>query len=944
MKTRNILLLTDIFPSDNYTGGVVTQQLCYFLLEAKCNLFCALIKNPSLHEEPDNLIRQNITTIDFLKPTENNGDPKLYNTEISRISHKIIAYIKKNNIDTVWCPIQGESLTKILYNIQQKFKKQIRTVAQIWDPIDWFLYALNYNQTSTKKVLKLFDAVMDNADFILTASRPMSAVYKKKYHTPSLPLFSSYRNFDGITPANKPKKSKDSFTITLSGQTYAKQGIKSLINSLNSIDWKHHGKKISLRYFGPNRNSFMSNNPHITVEGYVTQDKLIAAEAESDLLYCPYFFDDDPVFKVISEQSYPSKISTYIPSGTPILIHSAPNSSVYRDFRKYKCGFLLSSTNPTKIAQKIQEIIESPASKVSEITANANKLYQTFFTKENSKKTFFKALNIPYNSSPSYHILEVNNIDLPGRRWNGYDLSNYLNAKTEHLASQIVTYKQSSNPNVTKLLSQKELFLEQELLTFEANDLSVHSCLSCSSPAFLEKPEFKKADVVHLHLIHNLKFSLPSLIEICNKKPTVITIHDPWTFTGRCVWTLDCKKYLTGCHDCPNLNTLFPLKCDNCHSLWQLKKEVYEKLDVDYVVTTKYMYDLFKESPLTKGKRVHVIPFGINVDEFYKKVSPKKARKHYNIPDNHVVLFHRAQRASKGTNYLLDALKELDLPNNNISIITCSETGLLDDIKNKYNIIELGEIKNDELTYAFNACDIFVMPSIGESFGMMAVEAMSCEKPIIVFDNTALPSVTFAPECGIAVKDRDSHDLMRAIKWLIEDKPERIRRGKLGRELAIKNYSLDVYHKNMVNLYEKVAKRKHAYYDYEKYFSEKTVDTPEAVYLKTKLNTLTNKIFEKYSSERNLLHYEIPNTPKKKNSSQIPYNNKNIQLVLNQYNNNLYKLYQNYDPELIKRPFHAKILHKFKTLLSLLIHSPHTIPKVIRQKLLRTEHPEEKNL
>ncbi len=931
-QSRNILLITDIFPSDNYTGGVVTQQLCYFLLESKCNLFCALVKNPSLHEKPDDIIRQNITTIKFLKPTENSGDQKTYNSKINQISQKIITFIKKNHIDTVWCPIQGESLTTILYRVQQKCGKDVRIVAQIWDPVDWFLYALNYDKTSTKRVLKLFDSVMEQCDFILSASHPMSATYKKKYHTPTLPMFSSYYNFNPNIAAPKNHSAKQTFTITLSGQTYAKRGIKSLITALDSMDWNYHGKEINLQYFGPNNDDFLTNNPHISVRGYVPQDTLIAAEAESDLLYCPYYFDDAPVFKLISEQSYPSKISTYIPSGTPILIHSDSNTSVYRDFRKHKCGFLLNSTDTSAIIKKIQEIIDTPFSKIIPLVENANKLYQTSFTKEQCKKTFFKALNIKYNQSPSYHILEVNNIDLPGKRWNGYDLTEYLNTNTPHLASQIVTYKQSKNPKVTKILTRKELLLEEKFLNFEEKNLSVHSCLSCSSPAIQEKSEFKKSDVIHLHLIHNLKFSLISLIEICNKKPTIITIHDPWTFTGRCVWTLDCKKYLTGCHNCPNLNTLFPLKCDNCHELWQLKKLVYDKLDVDYVVTTKYMYDLFKNSPLTKGKRIHVIPFGINVNEFYKKFTSEEARKHYQIPKSNIVLFHRAQKASKGTNYLLDALKELNVPNH-ITIITCSETSLLNDIKDKYQLIELGETDSEELAYAYNACDIYVMPSIGESFGMMAIEAMSCEKPVIVFDNTALPSVTFAPKCGVAVKDRDSHELMKALKWLIEDESERIRRGKLGRELVIKNYDIDVYHQRITELYEEVAKRKHKFYDFNSFFFKEIKNTPSVVVLKRKLNSLTNSIFEKYSPERNQLKYVIPKRPKSKTAS-IKYGDENVQLLLNQYNNAVFNAYHTYSPETIKRPLPAKILHKGKTLLRLIIHNPSSIIEVIRKKSL----------
>ena len=97
---------------------------------------------------------------------------------------------------------------------------------------------------------------------------------------------------------------------------------------------------------------------------------------------------------------------------------------------------------------------------------------------------------------------------------------------------------------------------------------------------------------------------------------------------------------------------------------------------------------------------------------------------------------------------------------------------MLDSLKGKYKIIELGNILEDEILLAFNACDIFLMPSKGESFGLMAVEAMASRKPVIIFDNTALPYVTFAPECGVLVKNRDSDDLCLKIKEMIENKEE----------------------------------------------------------------------------------------------------------------------------------------------------------------------------
>ena len=358
---------------------------------------------------------------------------------------------------------------------------------------------------------------------------------------------------------------------------------------------------------------------------------------------------------------------------------------------------------------------------------------------------------------------------------------------------------------------------------------------------------------------------------------------------------------------------LFPLKYDNCHELWELNKMIYSKIDVDYVVSTKYMRDLFEESPLTTGKRIHTIPFGINTNEFYRKHTQAEAKKHYHIPNDHVVIFHRAQFFSKGTEYVIEALKELQT-DQQLTIITCSEKGRLNNLKNKFNIIDLGEIDSKELAYAYNACDIFLSPSIGESFCMMAVEAMSCAKPVIIFDNTALPTVTFAPKCGVLAKDRNSHDLMKKIKWMVEDKQERNRRGKLARQLACENYSLDAYHKRILNLYEITAKRKKTPANIKESLNKKPANTASVKALKHQLNQLTQSIAPKHSQLYKRLFYnisEVSSTP----PTHIKYGEEDTALLINQYNNSLFHEVHSLNIRSFYSSYHAKLFHKIKTFL-----------------------------
>lgn len=403
-------------------------------------------------------------------------------------------------------------------------------------------------------------------------------------------------------------------------------------------------------------------------------------------------------------------------------------------------------------------------------------------------------------------ILEVNNIDLPGKGFNGYDLISLSNQNFS--IKQSVIIKQSDNKRVNKILNcEKEIQLFNDYCNLEEK-ISVSNIFSIVSPSLMDSKEYKEADIVHFHMFHNSKLSLFSLIEISRAKKVVISLHDPWFITGRCVHFYNCQRWKDGCKSCQDLNTLFKFDCDNCSEMWKLKKNVFDNIDIDIVVTSNWMLNLVKASPIfAKQKKIHLIPFGIDVNK-YNSVSQLKAKKHFGISNEEKTIFLRSQKEFKGTEYVLDALKQLSLKSR-INIITCDQKNLLKDVVDKYNIIDLGYVLEKEIIYAMSACDIFLMPSKGESFGVMAIEAMASSKPVIIFDNTALPTITFAPECGFLVKDRDSKDLAKAIEYLINSPSECKRRGKLGYIKCKENYDINEYNKKTLSLYSEVYSRIH---------------------------------------------------------------------------------------------------------------------------------------
>ena len=130
----------------------------------------------------------------------------------------------------------------------------------------------------------------------------------------------------------------------------------------------------------------------------------------------------------------------------------------------------------------------------------------------------------------------------------------------------------------------------------------------------------------------------------------------------------------------------------------------------------------------------------------------------------------------------------------------------MEQFADRFQLVELGWTNDEEQARdAFVASDIFLMPSIVEAFGVMAIEALACAKPVIVFEGTSLPEVTFAPDVGIAVPMHDGEGLYRALQHLIDNPAEREERGRKGREIAERHYGDDLYAQRLAEIYKTVA-------------------------------------------------------------------------------------------------------------------------------------------
>jgi glycosyltransferase involved in cell wall biosynthesis len=70
---------------------------------------------------------------------------------------------------------------------------------------------------------------------------------------------------------------------------------------------------------------------------------------------------------------------------------------------------------------------------------------------------------------------------------------------------------------------------------------------------------------------------------------------------------------------------------------------------------------------------------------------------------------------------------------------------------------------HDEIPLWMNACDVFVLPSVRESFGVVQIEAMACGKPVVATLNGGSEEVIISDDYGLLVEPGDPDDLAEKI-------------------------------------------------------------------------------------------------------------------------------------------------------------------------------------
>lgn len=338
-----------------------------------------------------------------------------------------------------------------------------------------------------------------------------------------------------------------------------------------------------------------------------------------------------------------------------------------------------------------------------------------------------------------------------------------------------------------------------------------------SSPSVVKYLKRHDSDVLHFHWMNNDTLSIKQL-EFFIKRfngTIIITLHDDWFFCGSEHYALISERYLNGYSAInKSVDVLYGIDIDR----WVFTRKNRMRPFFGKVIFTSpsiWHAKRAASSFLLRDADVRYIPNVIDVDTFSMN-NRERAREKFGLNKERFLIGFGAVggiiNPVKGFDLMLDVIKKMS------SLELVNSLDIFNEIS--FAIFGGGEKSNKDI-YGFHthnvgvinspkdmadfysACDLIVIPSRMESFGQVAAESLSCETPVVCFDNSGVAEIV--SEGGGAIVPAFDTDQMcsKIIEFFLMSDTDRKNIGKNGRNSIVRRYSSKIVSSQWHKLYSK---------------------------------------------------------------------------------------------------------------------------------------------
>lgn len=176
--------------------------------------------------------------------------------------------------------------------------------------------------------------------------------------------------------------------------------------------------------------------------------------------------------------------------------------------------------------------------------------------------------------------------------------------------------------------------------------------------------------------------------------------------------------------------------------------------------------------------RIKIVPYGVDISKFTTKVQ-------YSIADPLKFIYVGGTKELKGIYYLLEAFEKI--PKSKATLIVVGNANLGEDLQGYNNVTYTGMVLHSDIPSILNNADVFIFPSLGDSFSLSAMEGAACGLPLLISTNTGMKDLLTTGVEGFIFEVQSVNDIVKNVQWFIDNPHYVEQMGKAARVMAEKN-------------------------------------------------------------------------------------------------------------------------------------------------------------
>ncbi len=261
-----------------------------------------------------------------------------------------------------------------------------------------------------------------------------------------------------------------------------------------------------------------------------------------------------------------------------------------------------------------------------------------------------------------------------------------------------------------------------------------------------------------------------------------------------------------------SLEPLRPWKREQLGSGYELsswmEREGLTACDAIIAVSREMKKDILKCYDVP-AQRISVIHNGVDPEKYCPRDGAAGIAK-FGIRKPFVFFVGRLTR-QKGVFDLIDAMEHVPAGTSLVLATGKPDTPEIEEelrrvVKANPNVVWINQMLEDpDLVSLYNEAAVFACPSIYEPFGIINLEAMACETPVVATRVGGIKEVVVDKETGFLVPPGDPAKLGRAITRLLEDPKLAARMGKAGRKRVLQQFTWDRIAEKTLKLYRSLT-------------------------------------------------------------------------------------------------------------------------------------------